>query len=409
MVITTKMILRTIYIEQVVGFINKPQIKILTGIRRSGKSTVLRLLEKELLQRGVSKQQIIHINFESFVYADILKARELYGYIKTQIKGSLKHYLLLDEIQEVEHWEKVVNSFLVDFDVDIYLTGSNSHLLSSELATYLAGRYVEIPIYTLSYKEFLDFRTYYFPKEQNTVNLFLQYLRKGGFPVIHTSDYTEESAYKVVYDIYSSAILRDTVQRYKIRDVELLERVIKYAFDNIGNTFSGKNVADYFKSQQRKIDINTVYNYLYALEGAFILYRVPRFDIKGKEILKTQEKFYVSDISIIYATMGNRDRMIGGILENIVFLELKRRGYNVYIGKLDNTEIDFVAEKQGKKIYIQVAYKLENEQTIEREFNNLLAIEDQYPKYVVTMDEFWRDTIEGVKHLYITDFLLSDI
>lgn len=409
MVITIKMILRTIYIEQVVGFIDKPQIKILTGIRRSGKSTVLRLLEKELLQRGVSKQQIIHVNFESFVYADILKARELYGYIKTQIKGSLKHYLLLDEIQEVEQWEKVVNSFLVDFDVDIYLTGSNSHLLSSELATYLAGRYVEIPIYTLSYKEFLDFRTYYFPKEQNTVNLFLQYLRKGGFPVIHTSDYTEESAYKVVYDIYSSAILRDTVQRYKIRDVELLERVIKYAFDNIGNTFSGKNVADYFKSQQRKIDINTVYNYLYALEGAFILYRVPRFDIKGKEILKTQEKFYVSDISIIYATMGNRDRMIGGILENIVFLELKRREYNVYIGKLDNTEIDFVAEKQGKKIYIQVAYKLENEQTIEREFNNLLAIEDQYPKYVVTMDEFWRDTIEGVKHLYITDFLLSDI
>ena len=409
MVITTKMILRTIYIEQVVGFINKPQIKILTGIRRSGKSTVLRLLEKELLQRGVSKQQIIHINFESFVYADILKARELYGYIKTQIKGSLKHYLLLDEIQEVEQWEKVVNSFLVDFDVDIYLTGSNSHLLSSELATYLAGRYVEIPIYTLSYKEFLDFRTYYFSKEQNTINLFLQYLRKGGFPVIHTSDYTEESAYKVVYDIYSSVILRDTVQRYKIRDIELLERVIKYAFDNIGNTFSGKNVADYFKSQQRKIDINTVYNYLYALEGAFILYRVPRFDIKGKEILKTQEKFYVSDISIIYATMGNRDRMIGGILENIVFLELKRRGYNVYIGKLDNTEIDFVAEKQGKKIYIQVAYKLENEQTIEGEFNNLLAIEDQYPKYVVTMDEFWRDTIEGVKHLYITDFLLSDI
>lgn len=403
------MILRTIYIEQVVGFINKPQIKILTGIRRSGKSTVLRLLKEELLQRGVSKQQIININFESFVYADILNARKLYEYIKTQIKGSLKHFLLLDEIQEVEQWEKVVNSFLVDFDVDIYLTGSNSHLLSSELATYLAGRYVEIPIYTLSYKEFLDFRAYYFSKEQNTANLFLQYLRKGGFPVIHTSDYTEESAYKVVYDIYSSVILRDTVQRYKIRDIELLERVIKYAFDNIGNTFSGKNVADYFKSQQRKIDINTVYNYLYALEGAFILYRVPRYDIKGKEILKTQEKFYVSDISIIYATMGNRDRMIGGILENIVFLELKRRGYNVYIGKLENTEIDFVAEKQGKKIYIQVAYKLENEQTIEREFNNLLAIEDQYPKYVVTMDEFWRDTIEGVKHLYVTDFLLSDI
>src|SRR5690606_28794673 len=245
----------------------------------------------------------------------------------------------------------------------------------------------------LSYKEFLDFRAHYFSKEQNTVNLFLQYLRKGGFPVIHTSDYTEESAYRVVYDIYSSVILRDTVQRYKIRDVELLERVIKYAFDNIGNTFSGKNVADYFKSQQRKIDINTVYNYLYALEGAFILYRVPRYDIKGKEILKTQEKFYVSDISIIYATMGNRDRIIGGIVENIVFLELKRRGYHVESGKLENTETESVAEQQGKKSYRHVAYKLENEQTVERECNNLLAREDQYPKYVVTMDELWGDTI----------------
>ncbi|WP_281167186.1 ATP-binding protein [Proteiniphilum acetatigenes] len=193
-----------------------------------------------------------------------------------------------------------------------------------------------------------------------------------------------------------------------MRDVELLERVIKYAFDNIGNTFSGKNVADYFKSQQRKIDLNTVYNYLNALEGAFILYRVPRYDIKVKEILKTQEKFYVGDISIMYATMGNRDRMIGGILENIVFLELKRRGYSVYVGKLENSEIDFVAERQGEKIYVQVAYKLENEQTTEREFGNLLSVNDQYPKYVVTMDDFWRDSIEGVKHLYIRDFLLKE-
>ena len=237
---------------------------------------------------------------------------------------------------------------------------------------------------------------------------WLLYLRKGGFPVIHTADYPDESAYKVVYDIYSSVILRDTVQRYKIRDVELLERVIKYAFDNIGNTFSGKNVADYFKSQQRKVDLNTIYNYLNALEGAFILYRVPRYDIKGKEILKTQEKFYVSDISIIYATMGNRDRMIGGILENIVFLELKRRGYSVFVGKSDNGEIDFVAEKQGQKVYIQVAYKLENRETVAREFGNLLSVGDQYPKYVVTMDEFWKDAIEGVVHLHITDFLLKE-
>jgi len=402
------MIARPTYIAQLIPFIDKPQIKILTGIRRSGKSTVLLLLKDELLARGVKKEQIISINFESFAYAHLLTATNLYQYIKNEVKASGKFYLLLDEIQEVEDWEKAVNSFLVDFDVDIYLTGSNSHLLSSELATFLAGRYVEIPVYTLSYREFLDFRKNYFSDGQNAGNLFLQYLCKGGFPVIHTADNPDESAYKVVYDIYSSVILRDTVQRYKIRDVELLERVIKYAFDNIGNTFSGKNVADYFKSQQRKVDINTIYNYLTALEGAFILYRVPRYDIKGKEILKTQGKFYVSDVSIIYATMGNRDRMIGGILENIVFLELKRRGYSVFVGKFDNSEIDFVAERQGQKIYIQVAYKLENKETVAREFGNLLSVGDQYPKYVVTMDDFWKDAIEGVVHLYITDFLLKE-
>lgn len=402
------MILRPSYIETIKPFIGKPQIKILTGIRRSGKSTVLRLLKEELLAQGVKQEQIIEVNFESFRFGDILQATALYHYIKERIDHSQTYYLLLDEIQEVAAWEKVVNSCMVDFKVDIYLTGSNSHLLSSELATYLAGRYVEIPVFTLSYKEFLDFRHHYFSEKQNTTNLFLHYLRSGGFPVIHTADYPTEVAYKVVYDIYSSVILRDTVQRYKIRDVELLERVIKYALDNIGNTFSGKNVADYFKSQQRKVDVNTVYNYLHALVGAFIFYRVPRYDIKGKEILKTQEKFYVSDISIIYATMGNRDRMIGGILENIVFLELKRRGYQVYVGKLETKEIDFVAEKDGKKCYVQVAYKLENEQTVKREFGNLLAIDDQYPKYVITMDEFWEDSIQGVNHLYITDFLLKE-
>lgn len=402
------MILRPTYIDAIIPFIDKPQIKIITGIRRSGKSVVLRLLKEELLQRGVQEEQIITINFESFAFVELTKAQKLYEFVKEKIKHSHKYYLLLDEIQEVKEWEKAVNSFIVDFDVDIYLTGSNSHLLSSELATYLAGRYVEIPVFTLSYKEFLDFRHHYF-KEENTANSFVQYLRFGGFPVIHTANYPDETAYKVVYDIYSSVILRDTIQRYKIRDIELLERVIKFAFDNIGNTFSGKNVADFFKSQQRKVDVNTVYNYLNALEGAFVLYRVPRYDIKGKEILKTQEKFYVSDVSIIYALMGYRDRIISGILENIVFLELKRRGYNVYIGKLDTTEIDFVAEKRNEKIYVQVAYKLENEQTVNREFGNLLAIDDQYPKYVVTMDEFWKDNIEGIKHLHITDFLLGEI
>ena len=402
------MIFRPIYLEQLKKWINKPQIKIITGIRRSGKSTVLALLNEELIKLGTNKECIIALNFESFASEPLKNAAALYQYIEDKIKNKQKHYILLDEIQEVTNWEKVANSLLVDYNVDIYLTGSNSHLLSSDLATYLAGRYVEIPVYTLSYREFLNFRTYYFP-DQAAPAPFIEYLRKGGFPVIHTSNYDDDTAYKVIQDIYASVILRDTVQRYKIRDIELLERVIRYAFNNIGNTFSGKNIADYFKSQHRKTDVNTIYNYLYALEGAFVLYRVSRYDLKGKEILKTQEKFFVSDLSLVYATMGYRDRMIAGMLENIVFLELKRRGYQVYIGKLDTKEIDFIAEKKGERIYVQVAYKLESEATVSREFEPLLAIPDHYPKYVITMDEVFKDNINGVQHLHIQDFLISNL
>jgi len=402
------MIVRNLYIQQLESFINKPFIKIITGIRRSGKSSVLLLLRDRLLEKGVSAEQIIFMNFESFAYSDFKKAENLYKNIASKIQPAKKNYLLLDEIQEVEHWETCINSLSVDFDVDIYLTGSNSHLLSSELSTYLAGRYVEIPVFTLSFKEYLQFQAHYVQIASNDKESFARYLRLGGFPAIHTSENTEETTYKIVYDIYSSIILRDTIQRYNIRDVELLERVVRYAFDNIGNTFSGKNIADYFKSQQRKIDINTVYNYLNALEGAFIFHRVPRYDVKGKEILKTQEKFYLSDISLLYASIGYKDRLIAGILENIVFLELKRRGYTVYVGKMDTKEIDFIAEKQGEKIYVQVAYKLDNPQTVEREFSVLLAIKDQFPKFVVTMDTFWKESVEGVQHFFIADFLLSN-
>lgn len=230
----------------------------------------------------------------------------------------------------------------------------------------------------------------------------------GGFPVLHTGDYSFETAYKVVFDIYSSAILRDTVQRYNIRDVELLERVVKYVFDNVGNKFSAKNVADYFKSQNRKIDLNTVYNYLNALEGAFIIYRIQRYDVKGKEILKTQEKYFAGDQSLLYAVMGFKDRLISGVLENIVMLELKRRGYRVFVGKLDDKEIDFIAEKSGEKVYIQVTYKMSEQSTVNREFSPLFDIKDHFPKYVVSMDETWKDNIEGVRHKHIADFLLID-
>jgi predicted AAA+ superfamily ATPase len=401
------MIFRKAYIDKIAPFIDKPFVKVITGLRRSGKSTILLLLKEEIIKRGAKAQNVLYINFESFDFANLDSADKLYLYVKQKISNPDKHYILLDEIQEVASWEKAVDAFRVDFNADIYITGSNSRLLSSELATYLAGRYVEIPVYTLSFEESDQFgKAFAREAESDIFKKFNRYLRLGGFPVIHTADYGPDASYKIIYDIYSSAILRDTVQRYNIRDVELLERVVKFVFDNLGNNFSGKNVADYFKSQQRRIDLNTVYNYLSALESAFILYRIPRYDVKGKEILKTMEKYYLGDHSLLYAVMGNKDRLIAGVLENMVMLELKRRGYQVFVGKLQDREIDFIAEKQSDRVYVQVAYRMEGEKTIEREFRPLLDIRDNHPKYVVSMDETWKDNIEGIRHMHIAEFLL---
>jgi len=405
------MIKRELYLNQLYEFIDKPLIKVITGIRRCGKSVILKLLKEELLNRQINEGQIIYMNFDSFEFSSIDKAEKLYTYVKERMNEQKRSYILLDEIQEVDSWEKAVNSFFVDFDSDIYITGSNSRLLSSELATYLTGRYVEIHLYTLSFSEYLKFKAIRAGigiQEMNTKLEFNIFLRTGGFPILHIADYTPDTAYKVVYDIYSSAILRDTVQRNNIRDVELLERVVKFVFDNVGNKFSAKNVADYFKSQQRKIDLNTVYNYLNALQGAFIIDRIPRYDLKGREILKTLEKYFTGDQAIIYAVMGYKDRFISGVLENIVMLELKRRGYRVFTGKWDEREIDFVAAKHEAKIYVQVSYKMEGESTIDREFAPLLEIRDNHPKYVVSMDELWRDNINGIKHVHIADFLLME-
>lgn len=403
------MIIRKNYLEQIAKYIDKPFIKVLTGIRRCGKSVILMQLREMLRQRGIDEENIIYINFENMENIEINTAVKLNDKIKSQMQNSQRYYVLLDEIQEVEAWEKVVNSLLSSSNTDIYITGSNSKLLSSELATYIAGRYIEIEISTLSYAEYLEFRKIQSNAivENNNVE-FQNYIRLGGFPAIHATGIDTETAYKIVYDIYSSVILRDTVQRFGIRNIEILDRVVKFVFENVGNRFSAKNVADYFKSQQRKIDINTVYNYLHALEGAFIIQRAQRYDIKGKEILKTNEKYYVGDISMIYAVMGYRDRLIAGLLENIVFLELKRRGYKVYIGKNGEKEVDFIAEKKDEKIYIQVSYKMTEEQTIEREFGVFKDITDNYPKYVVTMDDFWKDNINGVKHKHIAEFLLME-
>ena len=401
------MIKRSIYLNQLKPFIDKPLIKVITGVRRSGKSTILKLLKEDLLEKDIEESQIIYLNFESLEYSEIDKAEKLYSYVKKRIVKNKRIYILLDEIQEISSWERVINSFLADFDSDIYITGSNSRLLSSELTTYITGRYIEIHVFTLSFSEYLQFKAFRTEKPELTVKAeFEIFLRMGGFPVLHIAQYPIESAYRIVYDIYSSAILRDTIQRNKIRDVELLERVVKFVFDNVGNKFSAKNVADFFKSQQRKIDLNTVYNYLDALERAFIIDRIPRYDLAGKEILKTFEKYFVGDQAIIYSVMGYKDRMISGVLENIVMLEMKRRGFKVFTGKWGDKEVDFVAEKNENKIYVQVAYKMMEQSTIDREFTPLLGIKDNHPKFVVTMDEIWQDNIEGIKHIHIADFLL---
>lgn len=403
------MINRALYLNQLIDLIDKPLIKIITGIRRCGKSVILFLLHDELIKRGIDEKHIIQLNFESMELADINTAERLYKYVKGGIKDDKRYYILLDEIQEVESWEKSVNSFFADLNADIYITGSNSHMLSSELATYVAGRYVEINLYTLSFAEYLHFKQVRTGKEtEDNRKEFTSFLRSGGFPVLHISGYNSESADRIVFDIYSSIILRDVVQRNNIRDVELLERVVRFVFDNIGNKFSARNVADYFKSQQRRIDLNTVYNYLNALEGAYIIYRVPRYDIKGKEILKTLEKYFVGDTSLVHSVMGYRDRIISGLLENIVMLELRRRNFKVFTGSSEEKEIDFIAEKGDKKVYVQVAFRMETQSTVDREFFPLLEIRDHYPKYVVTMDDIWHDNIEGIRHIHIADFLLME-
>lgn len=402
------MISRETYLNRLTAYINKPFIKVITGLRRSGKSSLLIMLREHLLRSGVKEQNIIYISFESFEFSEIDTATKLFNYVKSKIKSKKTHYILLDEIQEVKDWEKAVNSFMVDFKTDVYITGSNSRLLSSELATYLAGRYVELHMLTLSFTEYLHFKQKRTGKKPHDIYEELDiFIRLGGFPAIHVSEYSPEAVYKIVFDIYSSAILRDTIQHHNIRDVELLERVVKYVFDNVGNKFSAKNIADYFKNQYRKVDLNTVYNYLNALEGAFIIYRIPRYDVKGKEILKTNEKYFVGDQSLLYSVMGFKDRIISGVLENIVMLELLRRGYRVFTGKLNELEIDFIAEKGEEKIYVQVCYKMHELSTIEREFKPLLGIKDHYPKYVISLDKQWKDNVKGIRHLHIADFLLS--
>ncbi|WP_338991176.1 ATP-binding protein [Fusobacterium polymorphum] len=403
------MIKRNLYLEEIKKYINKPIIKVITGMRRSGKSMILKLIQEELQNIGIVKENIIYMNFESLTFMDIKDFEALYKHIieKTSDKKR-KIYILLDEIQEVKGWEKAINSFLVDLDVDIYITGSNANLLSSELATYIAGRYVEIKIYPLSFQEYIDFVSE--NNKENSLSLdeyFSQYMNFGGLPGIHIFNYNKEEIYQYLVDVYNSILLRDVIARNNIRDIELLERVVLYIMDNIGNTFSAKSISDFLKNQGRKLSVETIYNYLKALENAFIISKVQRYDIKGKNILETQEKYYLSDLGFRHAKLGYQSNDISGYLENIVFLELLRRKYKVNIGKQDNKEIDFVANLRDENLYLQVTYLLASLETIEREFSPLKSIKDNYPKMVLSMDNLPESNIEGIKRKRIIDFLLE--
>lgn len=392
--------------DKIMAYTDTPFVKILTGVRRCGKSTILKMIMERLkTERHIPDERIISCRYDSMEYVD-LTAKDMYDQLKSRLSTEGKTYLFLDEVQEIEGWERVVNSLASDFDVDLYVTGSNSRMMSSEIATYLTGRYISFRIFTLSFGEYLMFKRQYAPVSDAKTEL-ANYVRLGGFPATHLQAYSQEEVYTIVRDIYNSTIFSDIVRRSQIRKIDQLERIVKYTFSNVGNTFSAKSIADYLKSEHRSLDNETVYNYLEKLEKAYLLHRCIRYDLQGRELLKTQEKFYLADVALRYSVLGYDADSVAASLENIVYLELCRRGYTVNVGKTDGGEIDFVAERQNERLYVQVTQEIRSEKTAKREYERLLEIRDNYPKYVLTTDAFAGGNYQGIHTMHIADFLLS--
>lgn len=416
------MIRRESYLEKIRPFIDTPVVKVLTGMRRCGKTVLLELIQQDLLQRGIKPSRILSINFESNREPYIGNRESVYSHIKTVVEGrgvgdrttegggktkseNGKLYLFLDEIQELEGWEKLVNSCMIDFDVDIFITGSNAKMLSGELATYLGGRYVEIKVYPFSFREVLD--CYVEARESiDQAEAFMRYLVMGGMPFLYRHSLDAVSVRQYLGDIFDSIILKDIAQRNKVRDIDQLKRLILFFIANIGNTFSAASVVQYLKNEKRSLSSETLYNYIRYCQEACLLHLVPREDLIGKRLLSFQEKIYLTDHGIREAIYGNNQRDINQTLENIVYMELLRRGYEVTIGKSAQAEVDFSAKKGNEKLYVQVAYLLASDDTVEREFSALERIPDNYPKYVVTMDEVDRSR-NGIRHMNIRRFLLG--
>ena len=397
------MIIRQHYLNMLKIYRDVPLVKILAGIRRCGKSTILEMLRDDLLKSGIDADHIISMRYTSEDYDDGMTDKDMYQGIKERMTGDGRCYLLLDEVQEIAGWEKAVNSLLENADTDIYVTGSNSKLMASEISTYLAGRYVSIPVYTLSFSEYLEFKKSDSRPQKELLN---EYLRMGGFPIVALGNFDERSSYQIVEGIYNSVINNDITKRHHVTNFDLFNRVVKYIVENVGKTFSANAIAKFLKSEGRSLSVEAVYNYLNWLEKAFVIYRCQRYDLQGKSVLKTQEKFYLADASLKYCMMGFNPKSLAAMLENIVYFELRRRGYEVYIGKNETKEIDFVAVRRDERIYVQVCRSLPEES--DRETANLLEIKDHYPKYVVTLDEFASGNINGVKIVHLADFLLRD-
>lgn len=396
------MIFREDYIQALEPYIDKPIVKILCGIRRCGKSTIFEMLKETLSGMGVSDEQIIQRRYTQMGLALDRSKEGMYADLKKSLPDGKKGYLLLDEVQEIDGWEEVVNSLLEDSDTDIYVTGSNSKLMSSEISTYLTGRYVTIPVYTLSFEEYLKFNE---TGSLSEAALLERYIKMGAFPFISANLFDERSAYQIVNDIYNTVVSRDIVTRHKISKPDLFDRVVRYIIENVGQTFSATSVSKFLKSENRTISVETVYNYIKWLCDAFIIYPCRRYDLQGKGVLKTQEKYYLADISLKYSLLGYNRKMLPGILENIVFLEMKRRGYDVYVGKNNSAEIDFVGIRYDERIYVQVCVQLPDGSA--REVANLEKTGDHYSKYVVTMNRLDCGNENGIRIVYLSDFLLA--
>ncbi|HNW83603.1 MAG TPA: ATP-binding protein [bacterium] len=400
------MIKRKTLLEKVNGFIDKDLIKVLTGLRRCGKSVLLEQIKEMLVEKGISSGNIIYYNFEDMANAHLLNATALHEEIKSRLSEiNGRTYLFFDEIQEVEEWERCINSFRVAFDVDIYVTGSNAKLLSGELATLIAGRYIEIRVYPFSFSEFLEMSEAIFPDAEKK-ELFKKYLLFGGMPFLANLELDPQSSFQYLKDVFDSVILKDVVKRNKIRDIDLLERVIQFVLANVGNTFSATSISRFLKSENRTVSPETILNHIKVCEEAFLFNKVLREDLIGKRILQVSEKYFVTDHGMREAIYGNNERDINLVLENIVFLEMLRRGYKISIGKVNNEEIDFVCRRNNETVYIQVAYLLATEETVKREFDVLRKVPDNYPKIVLSMDQF-DFSRDGIKHFNIPEFLTN--